>query len=170
MKYFAAFLLLAVALSHGQDNTQAPKKTATHAGGATSGFTAAIQKLADEWRVGFQAKDVEKVAAMYSDDAVWINAEGTFHGTNQIKGELKKMIDRGDTVAAVMTTKAVHSGEIGFAEGTYSGTGPDSKGAEGPAHGSWVVSIKNTDGKWMLATHTSVPAATSMSKNAKKAE
>ena len=130
MKYFAALLLLAVSLGHAQDNTQAPKKTASHAAARQFGFYCRNPEIGRAAR-GFQAKDVDKVAAMYSDDAVLINAEGTFHGTNEIKGELKKMIDRGDTVVAVMTTKAVHSGEIGFAEGT-SAVRSRQQGAEGP--------------------------------------
>jgi uncharacterized protein (TIGR02246 family) len=171
MKYFTAFLVLVlVPLFCAQDKMKAPAKDKSMA--APTSFKSSVQKMADDWLAAFQAKDADKIAAMYSDDAVWINVEGTFHGPSEIKGELKKMMDRGDGVEAITTTKAVHFGQIGYAEGTFSGQAPNQSGTEGPAGGTWVVSLKSSDGKWMMAAHTSVPAApaSSMSKATKKPE
>jgi len=111
MKYFAAFLLL-LSLTYAQEKMQAPtkEKPAAHPA-APASFKTTIQTQADDWKAAFQVKDADKLAAMYSGDAVWINPEGTFRGSNDIKGELKKMIDRGDTVDAITTAKAVHSGK-----------------------------------------------------------
>jgi ketosteroid isomerase-like protein len=53
----------------------------------------------------------------------------------------------------------VHGADIAYAEGTYSGKAPNAGGAEEQGHGNWVVTLKNSNGKWLLATHTSVPAA-----------
>lgn len=174
MKYFVSLMVLVlIPLTYAQDRMQAPEKHAAHAASNAAGLKVDVQKMADEWAAAFKAKDADKVAAMYTDDAVWINAEGTFHGTSDIKSELKKMMDRGDTVATITSNKTLHSGDIGYAEGIYSGKAPSPKtGAEVPAHGSWVVTIKNSNGKWMIATHTSVPSAAAavMSKSAKKSE
>lgn len=160
MKYFISLLaLVLLPLTYAQDKMKAAEKHPAHAANGAMTPKVDVQKMADEWASGFKAKDVDKVAAMYADDAVWINAEGTFHGTGEIKSELKKMLDRGDTVAAITTTKTIHTGDIGYAEGTYSGKAPSPKtGAETPAHGTWVVTIKNNHDKWMIATHTSVPS------------
>jgi uncharacterized protein (TIGR02246 family) len=172
MKCLAVLLLLGlVPFAYPQDQTLAPKKHAPITGAA--GFKAEVLTMAEEWKAAFQAKDASKVAALYAEDAVWINPEGTFHGAGDIKSELQKMMDRGDTVETIVTSKAPHSGDIGYAEGTYSGTAPAGKdGAQTPARGSWVVTLKKNHGKWMLATHTSVPgaAAAPMSKSAKKPE
>lgn len=116
MKYF---------LGEGQRSQRQQQRAA-----APASFKSTVQKMADDWKAAFQAKGAEKVATMYSDDAVWINPEGTFHGPNEIKGELKKMIDRGDTMDAITTTKAVHFARIAYAEGTYSGTAQDKKKRE----------------------------------------
>ena len=167
-------VLLFVPLMYSQDKMQEPAKDkhpAHHMAGSGD-FKAEIQKNADDWAAAFKAKDADKVAAWYTDDAVWINPDGTFHGTGAIKAEVKKMLDRGDTVDTVTTIKAVRAGEIGYAEGTYSGKAPTGEGgAEQQAHGSWVVTLKNSNGKWMLATHTSVPGAHApMAKGEKKME
>jgi|GraSoiStandDraft_59_1057299.scaffolds.fasta_scaffold289729_2 uncharacterized protein (TIGR02246 family) len=163
MKKLIAVCLLFVPLIYAQDKMQAPAKTSHGAhpmANAKAGdFKAEVQKLADEWKAGFQAKDADKVATLYTDDAVWVNPEGTFHGTGDIKGHLKKMIDRGDTIDDITTVKAVHSGDIGYAEGTYRGNAPDANGKEVPSHGSWVVTLKQNNDKWMLATDTSLAAA-----------
>lgn len=159
----AACVLLVTPLIYAQDKmqTSADEKQPAHHAGATD-FKAEVQKLADEWQAAYQAKDVDKIAAVYADDAVWINPEGTFHGTGDIKGELKKMLDRGDVIDNLKTTKAVRSGDLGFAEGTYTG--------KPPAHGIWAITVKNTNGKWMLATDTDMesPRAGGMAKPAKK--
>ena len=175
MKYFVSLWVLVMLLpsTYAQDKMQPPAKHAAPTASKSAGPKLDIQKMADEWAAAFKAKEADKVAAMYTDDAVWINAEGTFHGTGDITSELKKMMDRGDTVVAITSTKTLHSGDIGYAEGTYSGNAPNPKtGAEAPAHGSWVVTIKNSNGKWMIATHTSVPgaAAAAIPKSAKKSE
>jgi uncharacterized protein (TIGR02246 family) len=175
MKYFVSLGVLVMLLpsTYAQNKMPPPAKHAATAASKSAGPKVDIQKMAHEWAAAFKAKDADKVAAMYTDDAVWINAEGTFHGTGDITSELKKMMDRGDTVVAITSNKTLHSGDIGYAEGTYSGNAPNPKtGAEAPAHGSWVVTIKNSNGKWMIATHTSVPgaAAAATSKSAKESE
>lgn len=160
MKTLVCLLLLA-GWMYSQETGSMPemKQEVSKAPAVKAGGKAEIQKKADEWRQGFKAKDADKVAAMYTDDAVWINAEGTFHGHEEIKNELKKMIDRGDTVDSIVTTRSSNSPELGFAEGTYSGKAPNPKtGAQQPGHGQWVVTVKNANGQWMIATHTSVPS------------
>src|SRR5947209_13822238 len=159
MKWLATLLLLS-SFTFAQNGMQAPEKSKTSAHAAGANFKRSAQKMADEWRAAFKAKDADKIAAMYLDDAVLMTVEGTFHGSNEIKSQLKKMLDRGDTTTSIVTSKAVHAGDIGYAEGTFAGTGPDPKsGNQHPLHGSWVVSLKNNNGKWMIANHTSVPAA-----------
>ena len=167
MKGLIAVCLLFVPLMYAQDKMQAPAKTehGAHHMAKSGDFKAEVQKLADEWKAGFKAKDADKVAALYTGDAVWIDPEGTFHGTGDIEAQLKKMMDRGDTVDDITTVKAVHFGDIGYAEGTYRGDAPDANGKEAPSHGSWVVTLKNNNGKWMLAAHTSIaPAPAPMAK------
>jgi uncharacterized protein (TIGR02246 family) len=172
MKWFAASLLLMLLpWTYAQEKMQAPAKEKATTHSAPASLKTSVQKLADDWKAAFQAKDADKVAEMYSDDAVLITVEGTFRGRNEIKTQLKKMIDRGDTVDNITTTKAVHFAQIAYAEGTFSGTGPDKSGQQAPGGGSWVVSLKNDNGKWMLITHTSVPsAAAAMAKPAAKSE
>lgn len=161
MRYLTMLLLLTLSLACAQDNMPATKTHAGHPASTAISFRNSVQKMADDWRSAFQAKDADKIAAMYTDDAVWINPEGTFHGTSEIKQELKKMMDRGDTVAAIPATKAVRGSGLGWAEGTFSGTVPNPKGGDAvPNSGSWITTLKNANGKWLIATHTSVPAAT----------
>ena len=102
--------------------------------------------------------------SIFGRGANWINPDGTFHGTADIKGELKKMLDRGDVINSLTTTRAVGPGDLGYGEGTYTG--------KAPTHGYWVVTVKNKDGKWMIASDTDVeaPGAAGMPKEDKKAK
>ena len=160
MRHLTVLFLLTVSFAYAQDTMQPAAKHPSHPTSTAISFKDSVQKMADDWLTAFQAKDSDKIAAMYSDDAVWINPEGTFHGSGEIKGELKKMLDRGDTVSAIPTAKAVRTGDLAWAEGTYTGTVANPKGGEAlPGNGSWVTTLKNIKGKWMIATHTSVPAA-----------
>jgi len=152
--------LLTISFGYAQDNMHAPAKSTGHAASTAISFKDSVQKMADEWLAAFQAKDADKITAMYTDDAVWINAEGTFHGSAEIKGEVKKMMDRGDTLSAIPTAKTVRSGDLALAEGNYSGTVANPKGGDAlPGNGAWIATLKQSNGKWLIATHTSVPAA-----------
>ncbi|HET7207564.1 MAG TPA: nuclear transport factor 2 family protein [Terriglobales bacterium] len=151
-------LLAGIVCAQESTKTEAKEKPMHGHTAASASFKGEVQKMADEWKADFQAKDADKVASRYADDAVFINAEGTFHGSSDIKNEIKRMIDRGDTVDSIVTMKALQGGNIAYAEGTYSGKTPNASGAEGQGQGNWVVTLKNSNGKWLLATHTSVPA------------
>ena len=132
-------------------------------------FKADVQKIADEWRVAFKSKDIDKVASTYTDDAVFINPEGSFHGSGDIKGEFKQMIERGNTTDTITTIKAVQAGDLGYAEGTYTGKAPTQSGPAAQMGGQWVVTLKKVKDKWLLATHTSLPGAKGAAKAKKSA-
>ena len=170
MRYLALLLLLIVPTLCAQDKTPTPGNKTAHPASASVSFKASVQQMADAWLAAFQAKDADKIAAMYSDDAVLINPEGTFHGSGEIKNELKKMLDRGDTVSAITTTNAMHSTDLGWAQGTFSSTMPNPKGGDPvPMNGSWATTLKKSGSGWLIATHTSIPSAPpkAMSKAAK---
>ena len=170
MRHLNVLVLLTASCVCAQDSMQAPARHPGTPASTAVSFKDSVQKMADDWLAAFQAKDADKILAMYADDAVWINAEGTFHGSAEIKAELNKMLDRGDTISAIPTAKAVRNGDLAFAEGTYSGTIPDPKGGEAlSGNGNWVTTLKQSHGKWLIATHTSVPTAVpkAMSKTAK---
>jgi hypothetical protein len=52
----------------------------------------------------------------------------------------------------LITTRAVQSGNLAYAEGTYTGKVPRRRlmEVEQQMHGSWVVSMENVDGKWLI--------------------
>jgi len=165
-KLLAVYLLFLTPLIYAQDKIphSADQKHSAHPAAGGAGFKANVQKVADEWKAGYQAKDADRVAALYADDAVWINPDGTFHGTSEIKGEVKKMLDRGDVINSLTTTRAVGPGDLGYDEWTYT--------SKATTHGYWVVTVKNKDGKWMIASDTDVeaPGAAGMPKEDKKAK
>ncbi len=160
MRHLSLLLLLAVPFVYAEDKTPAPTNKSAHPASASVSFKSTVQQMADDWLAAFRAKEADKIASMYSDDAVLINAEGTFHGSGEIKNELKKMLDRGDTVSAITTANAMHSPDLAWAQGTFSSTVPNTKGGDAlPLNGSWVTTLKKSGGKWLIATHTSAPSA-----------
>ena len=167
----AVCLLFLTPLLYAQDKMQASgdeKPSAAHPAGA-AGFKAEAQKLVDAWKAAYQSKDADKVAALYTDDAVWINPDGTFHGTGDIKGEVKKMLDRGDVLDSLIATRAVRSGDLGFAEGTFTGKARSDAG-ERPMAGIWAITVKNKDGKWMIASDSDLEANRAGMKRARQAK
>jgi uncharacterized protein (TIGR02246 family) len=162
-------VLMIISASYAQQNAEPPKGAPAVPAGAF-GFKAEVQKIADDWKAAFQAKDADKIASLYTEDSVYINPEGSYHGPVAIKTEISKVIARGDTVDAIITERAFQDGDVAISVGKYAGRSPNASGKERLGHGHWIVSLKNSNGMWRIATHTAVAAGARPAKMKKKAE
>lgn len=111
-----------------------------------------LSKLAKEWADAFNAKDTAKVAAMYTDDAT-VNPpnEPAVHGRKNIQAWAQKGIDQGMGALVLTPTESAISGSIAYEAGTYSMTITPPDGKPMQDRGKYVVVLKQTGGKWLLA-------------------
>jgi uncharacterized protein (TIGR02246 family) len=125
----------------------------------------AIGDLETQWNQDYAAKDLDKVASHYTDDAALMTpfAEA-LNGKDAIRGALKEMLS---DPALALTFKAsridvAKSGDLGYTQGSYTLRVTD-PATHKPItdHGSYVTTYrKQADGSWKAAADiasTAVP-------------
>jgi len=128
----------------------------------------AIQSMEKQWNQDFAAKDADKIAEYYSDDAVLMApGMGPSVGRESIRAALKGMVADPALTLRFSAAKidVAESGDLGYTRGAYvmTMTDPQSKKVVSD-HGSYVTTYrKDADGKWRavadIATSESTPGA-----------
>jgi uncharacterized protein (TIGR02246 family) len=117
----------------------------------------AITELETQWNQAYVAKDVDKIAAYYADDAVLMGpGSPAAKGKSAIVAELKQMVaDPAFSLRFMSSTVDVaKSGDLGYTQGDFqtSMTNPKThKAVDG--QGSYVtVYRKQPDGSWKVVS------------------
>ena len=111
----------------------------------------ALTKLAKEWEAAFNAKDVAKVASMYTEDAVVMppNHEPV-RGRANIEAFFKEMAN-GAKLTLTPFESAI-SGSTAYEAGTYQMSITPKTGQPTTDKGKYVVILKRgSNGQWRLA-------------------
>ena len=132
-----------------------------------------------QWNQDYVAKDVDKIAAHYADDAVLMTPGApSATGKDPIKKALKELIsDPAFTLKfTAAKVEAARSGDVGYTQGTYvmTVTDPNTKQAIND-HGSYVTTYrKDSSGNWKavadIATSEVPPPAPAPPADAKKTD
>lgn len=113
----------------------------------------AISDIETQWNKDWAAKDADKIAANYADDAVIMTPGGDpMRGKDAIHNGLKQMIADPALSLTFQATKVdvAKSGDLGYSQGSYkmSMTNPVTKKVM-EDHGSYVTTYhKQADGSW----------------------
>jgi uncharacterized protein (TIGR02246 family) len=113
----------------------------------------ALKDVETQWNQDYVARDLDKIAAHYSDDAVLIAPGGPAAvGKDAIRTALKEMVSDPTMSLKFQASKVdtASSGDMGYTQGSYTLTltDPLSKQLVND-HGSYVtVYRKQTDGSW----------------------
>jgi ketosteroid isomerase-like protein len=147
--FFALLLMIAApAASKTKKGTlQAAASSKTDAA-----FAAAIEKLRNTWVQEFNAGHADKVAALYSQDAVMMRWDGSMHGRDSILALLQKSIGTGAHDYTVNSLHSERSGDLGYDSGAYNVTLRDRV-----VEGNYLIVVKNVGGKWWIVAHAAVP-------------
>lgn len=113
----------------------------------------AISDLEAQWNKDWAAKDVDKIAANYADDAVLMTPGGSpIQGKDAIHNGLKQMIADPAISLTFQSSKVdvAKSGDLGYTQGSYKMTMTDAATHKAiNDHGSYVTTFrKQADGSW----------------------
>ncbi len=105
-------------------------------------------KITERWRDAYNAGDASAVAALYAEDGMFMspNAE-TAKGHKAIEARVKTLMTELPGKLSVVTVHTGSSGDLGFAQGTYSFVGDDGNTTD---NGKWVLVLKKVKGKWYI--------------------
>lgn len=143
--------LLATAAPAG-NNAKKVTSQAAASSKADAAFASAIEKLRNTWVQEFNAGHADKVAALYSQDAVIMRWDGSMHGRDSILALLQKSISTGAHDYTVNSLHSERSGDLGYDSGAYNVTLRDRI-----VEGNYLIVVKNVGGKWWIVGHASVP-------------
>jgi len=111
-----------------------------------------LDKLAQEFATAFNAKDAQKVASFYAEDAVLMPAnQPMVKGRSGIENFFKSMIDAGVTNLQLKPMESVISGAQAFDSGTSSVTLKGGGSGGTTVTGKYVVVLKRVGGAWKIA-------------------
>lgn len=128
--------------------SQTPQPANTH-----DADVQALRDNEDQWNRDYAAKDLDKVAAHYADDATLITpGEPAMHGKDSIRAALKEMVSDSALSLKFQASRVdvAKSGDVGYTEGAYTLTVTDPVSKK-PVNdkGSYVtVYRKQSDGSW----------------------
>jgi ketosteroid isomerase-like protein len=145
MRYLAVTLLLFASLAIAQTGTTAKPPAA---GKQPAGVVA----LRDAYVAAFNAKQADKVAALYAQNAVLLTPQGTLDGREAIRGQAQKDFDQGISDLHVVSTKSGGDATNQWEAGDFS-----QKSKTGEMKGRYLVNLKMTGGKWMIVSLATVP-------------
>jgi uncharacterized protein (TIGR02246 family) len=147
MKQITITLFLFATLAMAQTGSTSPKSAA----GTRS--AAAIIAVRDAYIAAYNAKQADKVAALYSTEAVLMTPDGTFSGRDAIRAYIQKGYDQGQSDLAVVSTKSGGDAAVQWDAGDFT---QKMKGQE--MKGRYLVTLRMSVGKWLIVAHADVPS------------
>ncbi len=146
-KTFVLTLALLLAITAGAQTNKGGSKSRPAA-------TAGVAAVRNAWIAAYNGKQADKVADLYTDDAILATSAGTAQGKEAIRAYMQKAIDMGDSVASITPTHTEVQGSVAFESGTFQDKVGDH---EMPGH--YLVVLKKVGGTWKIAAHNSVLAS-----------
>jgi uncharacterized protein (TIGR02246 family) len=121
---------------------------------------AAIQAAVEEWSTAAQAKDAEKFASFYTEDAVlMMESAPDVHGITALREAMGGMMQDPHFSLSFAADNVVvaRSGDLAYETGSYTLTLSDPEGNPSTQRGHYVdVWRKSADGTWRVAVDVPV--------------
>ncbi len=146
----AVIILTTLSAAQAKSPTSAKRKAAK-----PENFAEVMANLRKTWVENFNAKNADKVAALYAPEAVLMRWDGTVHGHDSILADVDKSIRGGAHDYTLMSLHSESSGDLGYDTGAYN-VGLTDRTIEG----NYVIVVKRIKGHWLIVAHAHVPNPT----------
>ncbi len=121
-------------------------------GRAMINAAATIRRAGEDWARHWNAGELEEVAALYAEDAVYLPPHHeAVHGRDAIREYLKAPIRHGVSDLAFNVTYIKQQGPVAWDVGTYRMTVPHAGGTNKEDHGKYLSVWKRVGRNWLLA-------------------
>lgn len=119
---------------------------------STIGAATAIRRMGDEWARHWNAGDLDGVAAVYAEDAVYLPPHHeAVHGRQAIREYLKPPLSHGVSDLAFDVTYIKQQGPIAWDVGTYRMTIPRNDEIIKEDHGKYLTVWRRIGERWLIA-------------------
>jgi uncharacterized protein (TIGR02246 family) len=131
---------------------------------ARIGAASFVRRMGDEWARHWNAGDLDGVAAIYAEDAVYLPPHHeAVHGREAIREYLKAPLGHGVSDLAFDVTHIKQQGAIAWDVGTYRMTIPQNEETKREDHGKYLTVWRRLGERWLIAADawsSDVPAST----------
>jgi ketosteroid isomerase-like protein len=114
---------------------------------------AALSKIAEQWKDGYNNGHAANVAALYAEDATYLTqhfATGIVQGRAAIQAYVQRGVDARYHIDCIQVLSIVCSGNLAYTIARYESTNGGQK-----AFGVNLVVLKKIGGKWLIVAHES---------------
>lgn len=145
--------LIVIILAATLGRSQATPRQYSQAAGRNEDFATAVKRIREVWVQEFNAGRADKVAALYSDEAVLMHRNGSLHNRLSIQADLERAISASQARNYIMESlHSESSGNLGYDTGIY-----NEDVRTHAAEGNYLVVLKRIDGEWKIVAHAAVP-------------
>jgi uncharacterized protein (TIGR02246 family) len=162
----AAFVVVALSLIlWAQNRTPEPGLTktmlfaiapVTPTESAGEDFKTEMQKIVKAWKEAFNNNDMDKLAAMYTEDAVMIDEDGVIAGRAALRDAFTKFRASGASMSSITVDGAERSDNIGYLTDSWTEAAPKSGGGTEMLEGHSLVVIKRVGNNWLIVAHAAI--------------
>jgi uncharacterized protein (TIGR02246 family) len=156
----AAALACAMAGCHGTNDMASAPPPDTH-----DADVKAIGDLEAQWNKDYEARDLDKIAANYADDAVLMVPDApAMQGKDPIHNGMQEMLKDPTLSLQFKASRVDVSGSLGYSQGTYVMRSTDPKTHKVmEEHGTYVTTYrKQGDGAWKVEADIATPSGPGM--------
>ena len=119
-------------------------------------FKTEMQKIATVWKEAFNNNDMDKLVALYTEDAVLIDEDGVIAGRAALRDSFTKFRASGASMSSITVDRAERSDKIGYLTDTWTEAAPKSGGGTEVVEGYSLVAIKRVGNKWLITAHAAI--------------
>ncbi len=119
-------------------------------------FKTEMQKIATAWKDGFNNNEIDKLVALYTEDAVMIDEDGVIAGRAALRDAFTKFRASGASMSSITVDRAERSDNIGYLTDSWTEAAPKSGGGTDVVEGESLVVIKHVGNKWLITAHAAI--------------
>jgi uncharacterized protein (TIGR02246 family) len=119
-------------------------------------FKTEMEQIAKAWKDAFNNNDMDKLAALYTEDAVMIDEDGVIAGRAALRDAFTKFRASGASMSSITVDRAERSDNMGYLTDSWTEAAPESGGGTEMVEGHSLVVIKHVGRKWLISTHAAI--------------
>ena len=119
-------------------------------------FKTEMQTVVKVWKDSFNNNDMEKLAALYTEDAALIDEDGVIAGRAVLRDAFTKFRASGASMTSITVDRAERSGNMGYVTDSWTEAAPKSGGGTDVVEGHSLIVMKHVGNKWLMAQHAAI--------------
>lgn len=122
-------------------------------------FKTEMQTVVKAWKDSFNNNEMDKLAALYTEDAALIDEDGVIAGRAVLRDAFTKFKASGATMTSITVDRAERSGNMGYVTDSWTEAAPKSGGGTDVVEGHSLIVMKHVGNKWLMAQHAAIAKA-----------